>query len=71
MEKDIASTPMQDLNQFNQKGYLAKMEHKLLYMHDLDTTETERTQEILDARYCKADLDMLTQECKQLSKEEQ
>ena len=40
-------------------------------MHDPDTTEAERIQEILDAKYCKADLAKLTQECDQLDKTDQ
>ena len=40
-EWDKALTPMQDLNQFNQKA-LDKLEHDLLDMHDLDTTEAEK-----------------------------
>ena len=40
-------------------------------MHDPDTTEADRIQEILNAKYCKADLIQLTQDCKQLSKEVQ
>ena len=71
MEWDNASTPMQDLDQFHQKETFAKLEHKLLYMHDPDTTEVEGIQEILDTKYCKANLDKLTQENKELPKEEQ
>ena len=60
MEWDNSSTPMQNLDQFDQEETLAKLEHKLLYMHDPNTTEAERIQEILDAKYCNADLDKLT-----------
>ena len=34
MEWDKASTPMQDLDQFDQEDTMAKLKHKLLYMHD-------------------------------------
>ena len=44
MEWDNASTPMQDPYQFDQEDTLAKLKHKLLYMHDPDTTEAERIQ---------------------------
>ena len=71
MEWDIASTPMQNLDQLNQEDTLAKLENKLLYVYDPDATEAERIHEILDAKYCKTDLDKLTQECEQLSKEKQ
>ena len=40
-------------------------------MHDPETTEAERIQEILDAKYCKADLVKISQECDMLDKEEQ
>ena len=40
-------------------------------MHDPETTEAQRIQDILDAKYCKADLEQLSQECDQLDKEEQ
>ena len=43
----------------------------MLYIHDLDTTEAERIQDILDAKYCKADLAKLSQECEQLDKADQ
>src|SRR6476660_2754624 len=43
----------------------------MMYMRDPDTTEAERTQVILDAKYCKADLAKLTHECDQLDKADQ
>ena len=42
---------------------LDELAQEMLYMHDPDTTEAERIQDILDAKYCKADLAKLTQEC--------
>src|SRR5687768_8411617 len=50
---------------------LDKVANEMLYMHDPDTTEAERIQEILDAKYCKADLEKLSQECDQLNREDQ
>ena len=47
------------------------LEHEILYMHDPDTMEAERVQAILDAKYCPADLQTITQECSELDKEEQ
>jgi hypothetical protein len=70
MEWDNATTPMQDPASLHQE-YIDELEQELLYMHDPDTTEAERIQQILDAKYCKADLGELVQECDQLSKEEQ
>ena len=70
MEWDNATTPMQDPSQFNEER-IDNLEHELLYMHYPDTTEAERIQAILNAKYCQADLLKLTQECDQLDKEEQ
>ena len=62
MEWDNVSTPMLDSELFDQDN-LEDLAQELLYMHDPDTTEAERIQEILDAKYCKADLAKLAQEC--------
>src|SRR5687767_5670749 len=70
MEWDNATTPMLDPDMFNQE-FINELEHEILYMHDPDTTEAERIQSILSAKYCKADLHQLTKECDQLTKEEQ
>ena len=47
------------------------LEHEILYVHDCDTMKAERIQAILDAKYCPADLQTITQGCDQLNKEEQ
>src|SRR5688500_18776609 len=70
MEWDNASTPMLDPDLFDQED-LDELANEMLYMHDPDTTKTERIQEILDAKYCKADLEKLSQECEQLDKADQ
>ena len=70
MEWDNASTPMLDPDLFDQDN-LDELAEELLYMHDPDTTEAERIQDILDAKYCKADLAKLSQECEQLDKADQ
>src|SRR6187200_388419 len=70
MEWDNATTPMLDPDMFC-KEFIDELEHEILYMHDPDTTEEERIQEILDAKYCPADLNKHVKECEQLSKEEQ
>ena len=70
MEWDNATTPMLDPERFC-KEFINELEQEILYMHDPDTTEAERIQEILDAKYCPADLNKLVKECEQLSKEEQ
>ena len=70
MEWDNASTPMLDPDLFDQEN-LDQLAKEMLYMHDPETTEAERIQEILDAKYCKADLVKLSQECNMLDREEQ
>ena len=70
IEWDNASTPMLDPDLFDQEN-LDQLAKEMLYMHDPDTTEAERIQEILDAKYCKADLVKLSQECDTLDREEQ
>src|SRR5688572_3865933 len=70
MEWDNATTPMIDPDMFCEE-FIDKLEHEILYIHDPDTTEAERIQSILDAKYCKADLNKLVKSCEQLSKEEQ
>ena len=40
-------------------------------MHEPVITVAESIQKFMDAKYCKADLNKLTQECKQLSKDKQ
>ena len=70
MEWDNASTPMLDPAVFN-TNHIDDLKLEFLYIHDPETTEAERIQAILDAKYCKADLTQVVQECKQLNKEEQ
>src|ERR1043165_8580981 len=70
MEWDNASTLMLDPDLFDQDN-LDEIAREMLYMHDPNTTEAERIQEILDAKYCKADLAKLVQECDQLDKSDQ
>src|SRR5687768_9002636 len=59
MEWNNASTPMLDPELFDQNN-LDELAQELLYMHDPNTTEVERIQEILDVKYCKADLAKLS-----------
>ena len=70
MEWDTATTTMIDPDQFNEET-IDELEHDLFYMHDPETTEAERIQDILNAKYCKADLALLDQESNQLSVPEQ
>src|SRR5687768_7785744 len=70
MEWDNASTPMLNPELFDQDN-LDELAQELLYMHDPDTTEAEKIQEILDAKYYKANLAKLPQEGDQLDKADQ
>src|SRR5687767_7920151 len=70
MEWDNATTPMLDPDMFCEQ-FIDELEHEILYIHDPDTTDAERIQSILNAKYCKADLYKLVKECEQLIKEEQ
>ena len=70
MEWDNASTPKLDPTVFN-TDQIDDLEHEFFYIHDPITPDAERIQAILDAKYCKADLEQIVQECKQLNTEEQ
>ena len=70
MEWDNATTPMLDPDMLDQE-FIDELEQEILYMHDPQTTEADRIQSILNAKYCPADLNKLVQECEQLNKEEQ
>ena len=48
-----------------------ELEQKLLYAHDPETTDAKRIQQIIDAKYCPADLTKIVEECTHLSKDEQ
>ena len=58
MEWDNATTPMLDPAVFN-NDFIDDLEHEFLYIHDPDTTDAERIQAILNAKYCKADLEQI------------
>ena len=69
MEWDHATTLMLDPIMFCEE-LVNDLEQELLYMHDPDTTEAERIQAILDAKYSPADLAKITNECDQLNNNE-
>ena len=50
---------------------ILEFEKEILYIHDPITTEAERIQDILNAKYSPADLEQVVQECKVLTEEEQ
>ena len=47
------------------------LEQELLFAHDPDTTDAERIQNIIESKYCPADLNKIVEECKHLTPEEQ
>ena len=51
--------------------WVEALEQEILYAHDPDTTDAERIQSIIDAKYCQADLAKVVEECKHLSHTEQ
>ena len=59
---------MQNLGQFNQKNTLDKLEIIMQFMNIFYTIKEERIHEILSDKYCKSNLEQLTQECRQLTK---
>ena len=54
-----------------QGDWVDELEQELLYAHDPDTTDAERIQQIIEDRYCPADLNNFVTECTHLSKIEQ
>ena len=54
-----------------QGDWVDELEQELLYAHDPDTTDAERIQQIIDAKYCPADLNKIVAVCAHLSKIEQ
>ena len=70
MRWDNASVPMQSMNQIDAK-WVDTLEKEILFAHDPETTDAERIQNIIDAKYTKANLTTITKECKLLSKVEQ
>jgi hypothetical protein len=53
----------------NLKGNWAEdLEQELLFAHDPDTTDAERIQNIIESKYCPADLAKIVEECTHLDK---
>ena len=70
MEWDNATTPMQSIDKL-QDNYLEEFEQELMFTHDPVTTDAERIQNIINAKYKKADLAEVVKECETLDKAEQ
>ena len=53
------------------KDWLDNLEQEILFAHDPTTTDAERIQDIIESKYCPADLKKIVEECSHLSKHEQ
>ncbi len=67
---DNASVPMQSADKLN-VNWINEFEQELLFAHDPVTTDADRIQSIIDAKYTKADLAAIAEECSILSETEQ
>ena len=54
-----------------QGDWAEALEEELLYAHDPETTDAERIQDIIESKYCPADLKKIVEECSHLNAEEQ
>ena len=70
IEWDNASIPMQSIDKLDET-YIDEFEQEIMFTHDPVTTEAERIQNIIDAKYSKADLSAIVKECETLTKFEQ
>ena len=70
MAWDNATVPMRH-PEWLTDDLIDEYEEEIYTMHDPDTTEAERIQEILDGKYTPADLNKVVEECAQLTTYEQ
>jgi len=63
---DNASVPMQSFDKLDSE-YIDMFEDEIFFAHDPSTTDAERIQNIIDAKYTKADLKTISSKCKKLS----
>ena len=66
---DNATVSMKDPGRFN-SDEVDHLEQEILFIHDPETTEVERIQQTLDAKYAPADLPAEVEKCKDLTKQE-
>ena len=66
---DNASIPMQPTDKLADMN-IDELEYELLFAHDPETTDAERIQNIIEHKYCPADLKEISQECALLNNEE-
>jgi transposase InsO family protein len=52
-------------------NWVENLEQEILYSQDPETTDAERIQNIIESKYCPADLQKVVEECTHLSAEEQ
>ena len=69
MTWDNATVPMKDLASFKAEN-IAEHEKEVMFMHDPETTEVERIQQTLDAKYSPADLAAEVAKCDAVSDED-
>ena len=69
MTWDNAEIPMKSIDWFH-KDNIDQHELEVMFMHDPDTTEVERIQEILDAKYAPVDLEAECSKCDTLMDDE-
>ena len=67
---DTATIPMTSMDRLLSKN-LNDFEHEILFMHDPESTEADRIQHILNAKYTPADLNSLARDCESLNEEQQ
>jgi hypothetical protein len=53
------------------RDWIDALEKELLFAHDPDTTDAERIQDIIESKYCPADLNKIVEECTHLERAEQ
>jgi len=53
------------------KDWIDALEQEILFAHDPDTTDAERIQDIIESKYCPADLNKIVEECTHLERAEQ
>ena len=53
------------------EDWVENLEKEVLFAHDPDTTDAKRIQDIIESKYCPADLEKIVSECKHLEKDEQ
>ena len=49
------------------KDWVEDLEQEILFAHDPDTTDAKRIQDIIESKYCPADLNKIVAECKHLA----